>query len=120
MKKFVSDEELYYKDFKQQMHSFWNRGSKEHNGYQDSIILENTYLYYHGDIQNSEHDRLCVLLPLIRTEIENNMLSEKLLEELEIYYADFNEGVLDDFLYENEYEEIKQDLYWCYQHKQNT
>lgn len=117
MRKFISDEELYYEDFKQQMRSFWDRGIKEHNGYTDSKVLENSYLYYHVDLQHNEHDRLCVLLPLIKIEIENNMLSKELLEELEIYYADFNDGVIDDVLYEHEYEEIKKDLYWCYEHK---
>ena len=117
MKKRVSDEELYYEDFKQQMQFFWDRGIKEHNGYKDSKVLENSYLYYYIDAQYNEHDRLCVLLPLIKIEIENDMLSKELLEELEIYYADFNDGILDSVLYEHEYEEIKQDLYWCYEHK---
>lgn len=117
MRKYVSDEELYYQDFKQQMQSFWDRGMKEHNGHKDSKVLENSYLYYHIDEQHDEHNRLCVLLPLIKVEIENNMLSKELLEELEIYYSDFNDGILNDILYEHEYEEIKQDLFWCYAHK---
>ena len=117
MRKYVTDEELYYEDFKQQMQYFWDRGNKEHNGYKDSKILEDSYLYYHSDAQRNEHDRFCVLLPLIKIEIENDMLSKELLEELEIYYADFNDGILDDILYEHEYEEIKRDLCWCYEHK---
>ena len=117
MKKLVSDEELYYEDFKQEMQFFWDRSIKEFGGHKDSEILENSYLYYNVDFQHDEHDRLCVILPLIKIEIENDMLSERLLEELEIYYANFNDGVLDDDLYEHEYEEIKKDLYWCYEHK---
>lgn len=117
MKKLISDEELYYEDFKQEMQSFWDRAIKEHNGFEDSKTLENSYLYYNVDFQNDEHDRLCVLLPLIKIEIENQMLSKELLEELEIYYEDFNKGVLDDELYEHEYEEIKTDLYWCYENR---
>jgi hypothetical protein len=45
------------------------------------------------------------------------MLSDELLEELEIYYEDFNKGILDDELYEHEYEDIKKDLYWCYENR---
>jgi hypothetical protein len=117
MRKFVSNEELYYQDYKKKMQFFWDMGIKHGNGFKDSKILENSYLHYYVDDQSDEHDRLCVLLPLIKIEIENNMLSKELLEELEIYYADFNDGILDDELYEHEYEEIKSDLYWCYENK---
>ena len=116
MKKNISDEELYYEDYKREMQFFWDTGIK-HGGFKNSKILENSYLHYHVDDQYDEHDRLCVLLPLIKIEIENHMLSKELLEELEIYYEDFNNGVLDDELYEHEYEEIKADLYWCYENK---
>jgi hypothetical protein len=116
VKKFASDEELYYEDFKKDMQSFWDRGMKT-GGFESSKILENSYLHYNVDFQDDEHDRLCVLLPLIKVEIENKMLSDELLEELEIYYEDFNKGVLDDDLYEHEYEEIKSDLHWCYENR---
>ena len=117
MRKFVSDEELYYEDFKSHMQFFWQEGIKRYGGFKDSKILENSYLHYNVDFQDDEHDRLCVLLPLIKIEIENNMLSKELLEELEIYYEDFNKGVLDNDLYEHEYEDIKKDLYWCYENR---
>lgn len=117
MRKFVSDEELYYEDFKKDMQFFWDSGIKVHGGYKDSKILENSYLHFRVDDQYDEHDRLCILLPLIKKEIENKMLSKELLEELEIYYEDFNNGILDDELYEHEYEDIKKDLYWCYENR---
>ena len=116
MKKCVSEEELYYEDFKRKMKFFWEDGLKT-GKYENSKTLENSYLYYHVDLQDDEHDRLCVLLPLIKIEIENHILSKELLEELEIYYEDFNKGTLDDDLYEHEYEEIKKDLYWCYENR---
>jgi hypothetical protein len=116
VKKFISDEELYYEDFRKDMQKFWDMGIKN-GGFKTSKILENSYLHYNVDFQNDEHDRLCVLLPLIKIEIENQMLSDELLEELEIYYEDFNKGILDDELYEHEYEDIKKDLYWCYENR---
>lgn len=117
MKKFVSDEELAYADSKRYLQSFYQSGIKMHGTYKDSKTLENSYLYQCDGFQDDEYLRLCTLLPLIKLEIENGMLSKELLEELEIYYADFNDGVLDDELYEQEYEEIKKDLYWCYENK---
>lgn len=116
MKKNISDEELYYEDYKREMQFYWGIINKS-SAFEDVKTFENSYLYRHVDDQHNEHDRLCVLLPLIKIEIENNMLSKELLEELEIYYADFNNGILDDELYEHEYEEIKSDLYWCYENK---
>ena len=101
------------------MQFFWDDGNK-HGGFENSKLLENSYLYYNVDLQDDEHDRVCVLLPLIKIEIENRMLSKELLEELEIYYDDFNNGVLDEYLYEHEYEEIKKDLYWCYENRKNN
>ena len=116
MRKLVSEEDLYYEDSKGHMQRFWDIGMK-HGGYKDSKTLENSYLYHHNGAEDDEYLRLCVLLPLIKIEIENNMLSKELLEELEIYYEDFNKGVLDDDLYECEYEDIKKDLYWCYENR---
>lgn len=116
MKKFVSDEELYYEDFKKDMQSYWGTINK-HGFFRDAKTFETGYLYQNVDFQHDEHDRLCVVLPLIKLEIEKNILTETMLEELEIYYADFNDGVFDDVIYEHEYEEIKSDLYWCYKNK---
>lgn len=113
MKKFVTDDISYYEDFKSDMHFFWKEYIKTNN-HINSKILETSYLYRYVDLQDDEHYRICILLPLIKVEIENNILSKELLEELEIYYEDFNNGVLDDELYEHEYEAIKEDLYWCY------
>lgn len=116
MKKFITDDISYYEDFKSDMKSFWKRYVKD-NDHIDSKELENSYLYKYADLQDDEHYRICILLPLIKTEIQNNILSKELIEELEIYYEDFNNGILDDELYEHEYEAIKADLLWCYTNK---
>ena len=116
MKKPIDDEQWYYNFFKEKMQSHWDNVNK-HGFFKDAKTFEVGYLYRNVDLQYDEHDRLCVVLPLIKLEIEKNMLTDTMLEELEIYYADFNDGVLDDVLYEQEYEEIKADLYWCYENK---
>lgn len=118
MKKCI-DDVSYYEDFKSDMESFWD-GMKKNGDFKNVKSFETTYLYLNADLQDDEHDRLCVVLPLIKLEIEHNMLSKELLGELEIYYEDFNKGVLDDELYENEYEEIKSDLYWCYENRNKS
>jgi len=107
----LDNDRSYYNDFKSEAQVHWTVASR------CDPDPEGGYLYINADLQNDEHDRLCVVLPWIKIEIENNCLSKELLEELEIYYEDFNKGLLDKYLYEHEYEEIKKDLYWCYEHK---
>ena len=116
MKKIVTDDISYYEDFKTDMQSFWREHIKNKTSL-NSKMLESAYLHRYVDLQDDEHYRRCILLPLIKVEIENNILSKELLEELEIYYENFNNGVLDDELYEHEYEAIKEDLYWCYKNR---
>ncbi len=115
MKKFVSEEESYYNDYKEAFNRFIGYSS----GFKEGRTLENSYFYiYAGDeVESDEHLRLCIILPLIKYEIENNLLTKELLEELEIYYEDFNNGEFDEVLYEHEYDEIKKDLYWCFENR---
>lgn len=118
MKKSLSDDTSYYSDFKHDALLFWKECLKNTSkSTKFSKILENSYLYQNSGAQDDEHDRLCVLLPLIKIEIENQMISKEMLGELENYYDVFNNGDLDNDLYECEYEEIKKDLYWCYEHR---
>lgn len=110
MKKALDDEKFYYDDFKHEARVHWECAQRC-----GDTTPESSYLYLNAEHQNDEHDRLCVVLPWIKIEIENNCLSKELLEELEIYYEDFTKGMLDNDLYEHEYEAIKKDLHWCYE-----
>ena len=48
----------------------------------DSKDLQNSYLCYNEDLQDDERDRICVILPLIKLQIEELGLTEGGLEKL--------------------------------------
>lgn len=119
LKKKLSDDECYYEDFKRDLQFYFNSGSN-HGAWTDADELEFNYLDRNVDLQDDEYYRFCVVLPLIKLQIETLGLTKQMLRELELYYDDFNNGVLDDKLYEHEYEDIKKDLYWCYEHRMDN
>ena len=61
-----------------------------------------------------EAERLNILLPVIKWEIENDMLTEELSDELYLYFEDLQEGRLDGVLNEEESPLIIKDLTECY------
>ena len=78
------------------------------------------WLWDQGEMQNNERDRLITLLPLICYEIEHGILTEELLDEVEIYYEDYKAGVFNGLLGDDEIEEIEKDLFWCYEHRHDN
>lgn len=115
------DFDLYsdYSTWKVDMKKYFEAGSN-HGEWTNPEDLQNSYLYYNVDFQDDERDRLCVILPLIKLQIEKLGLTEELLEELEIYYEDFNKGNFDDLFEDFELEMIKEDLHWCYEHRKEN
>lgn len=88
----------------------------------DSKALEASYLHRNVELQHDERDRLCVLLPLIRLEIEKSELglTDMALEELEIYYEDYNKGKYDNLFTAEEHELVREDLFFAYEHKNDN
>ena len=58
----------------------------------------------------TERERLVMILIAIGYEVEHNMLTEELEDELYFYYQDLHSGKLDGILGENEAEEVKADI----------
>lgn len=110
------DYEVNYKDWQESIYEWYNLGSK----IKTPKTLENSWLYDKTGMQYDEANRLSVLLPLIKLEVENKMLSDDLLEELEIYYDDFNDGMFNELFDEWELELIKEDLTYSYNNRMNS
>ena len=115
------DFDLYsdYLTWKSDMKKYFELGSN-HGEWTNPKGLQNSYLYYNVDLQDDERDRLCVMLPLIKLQIEKLGLTEELLEELEIYYREFNKGRFDELFEDFELQQIKEDILWCYEHRRDN
>lgn len=81
------------------------------NGSQvQDICLNNT-----DDSQLTERERLIIILPVIKWEIEHDMLTDELRDELYLYNEDIISGKFDGILGEDEEEQVKHDLFECYE-----
>ena len=58
----------------------------------------------------TERERLIMILTAIAYEVNHNMMTEELSDELYFYYQDLHSGKLDGILGENEAEEVKADI----------
>lgn len=58
----------------------------------------------------TECERLVMILTAIAYEVEHDMLTEELSDELYFCYQDLHSGKLDGILGENEAEEVKSDI----------
>lgn len=65
-----------------------------------------------GRLQEAE--RLNVILPLIKWCVDRDLLTDELKDELDLYYEDYTNGVLDDVLADYEANEVIVDLTACY------
>lgn len=119
MPKVDFDYYIDYKTWKNDMAFYFNHGPNN-SAWNDAKKLQISYLYRHADLQDDERDRLCVVLPLVRLQIEKLGLTDELLGELELYYEDFNKGVFNDLFEDYELELVKEDLYWCYEHRKDN
>ena len=77
---------------------------------EEKSYLEDCYLPEFKESSLAEAERLNVLLPLIKWEVDNNDLSEAMSDELYLYYEDLLKGRLDGILDEEEAPIIIKDL----------
>lgn len=83
---------------------------KPRNGTQvQNWLLDDT-----DDSTLSERERLIVILPAIVYEVEHDMLTEELSDELYLYYEDMKAGRLDGILGDDERDSVKADITRCY------
>ena len=61
-----------------------------------------------------EAERLNMLLPVMKWEIENDKLTDWLKEEIYLYYEDIYLGNFDDVIDESEKEKVVHDLTECF------
>lgn len=66
------------------------------------------------DPRITERERLLFMLPVIKYEVEHDMLTEEVKDELYLYYNDIISGNFDGLLGEDEEEIIKCDVISCY------
>ena len=78
--------------------------------FKSGSYLEDCYLPEFKESSLAEDERLNVLLPLIKWEVDNNDLSEAMSDELYLYYEDLLKGRLDGILDEEEAPIIIKDL----------
>lgn len=62
----------------------------------------------------TERERLIMILTAIVYEIDHNMLTEELSDELYFYYQDLQTGKLDGILGDNEKAAVKADIEKCH------
>lgn len=79
-----------------------------------SEMLESSYLSGFNENVLEEAERLNVLLPLIKWEVDNNKLTEFMSDELYLYYEDLLKGRLNGVIDEEEASLVIGVLTECY------
>ena len=72
--------------------------------------VQDLRLHTSDESQISERERLIMILTAIAYEVEHNMLTEELSDELYFYHEDMLNGDLYDIRAENEVQEVKNDI----------
>jgi len=72
--------------------------------------VQDMFLYTTDEDQLTERERLIMILVAAAYEIEHDMLTEELRDELRLYYQDLKSGKLEGILGDNEETEIKEDI----------
>ena len=72
--------------------------------------VQDLILHTTDESQLTERERLVMILTAIAYEVDHDMLTEELSDELYFYNMDMEKGKLDGLLGENEEAEIKADL----------
>lgn len=63
----------------------------------------------------TERERLMFILPVIKYEVEHDILTDEVKDELDYYVDLFDRKVFEDELGEDEEEQVMHDLYECYE-----
>ena len=77
---------------------------------QSGAQVQDLCLHDTDESKLSKRERLVMILIAISYEIDHNMLTEELTDELYFYYQDMKAGKLDKILAENEIEAVKADI----------
>lgn len=77
---------------------------------QSGAQVQDLSLHTTDEAQLTERERLVMILIAIAYEVEHNMLTEELSDELYFYYQELHESKLDGILGDNEKDEIIADI----------
>lgn len=80
----------------------------------NGVQVQNWLIDDTDDSALSERERLITILPAIVYEVEHDMLTEELSEELYLYFEDMETGKLDSILGDDERDHVKLDIAKCY------
>ena len=80
------------------------------NGFDTGTHLQDMFLYDTDESSLTQRERFIMILVATKYEIEHNILTEELEDELWFYYEDYTEGRLDGILGEDEEEQVIHDL----------
>lgn len=72
--------------------------------------VQDLSLHDTDESQLTERERLVMILTAIAFEVEHNMLTEELSDELYFYYQDLQAGKLDGILGDNEKAAVTEDI----------
>ena len=99
-----------YKDYLEHTYSFLDHIHAESGWEAQCLVVHDT-----DEDQLTERERLLMMLPVIKYEIDHDMLTPELKDELDLYHEDVMNGKFDGQLGDDEEEIIKRDLCACYQ-----
>ena len=72
--------------------------------------VQDISLHDTDESQLTERERLIMIMSAVIYEVDHNMLTEELSDELYFYFQDLQSGKLDGMLAENEEAEVKADI----------
>ena len=76
--------------------------------------VQDMCLYDTDENSLSERDRFVMILAVVVYEVEHDILTPEMKDELGYYYREYNNGMFDGILGEDEEEKIVKDLTDCY------
>ncbi len=96
----------YFEDFKELV----NR-----RGLTDGFQIQCNCLYDTDENALTERERFIMILAVVKIEIELGVLTPEMKDELDLYFEEWSEGKFDGLLGDDEIDDIKTDLFECYE-----
>lgn len=77
--------------------------------------IQDGCLYDTDEDTLTERERFIMILAVVKIEIELDVLTPEMKDELDLYFEEWSEGKFDGFLGDDEIDDIKTDLFECYE-----
>lgn len=102
--------EASYNDYLEMHFSFLEYSKPNAGSVVEDLILLDT-----DEDSLTERERFIFILVAIKYEVEHNMLTEWMKDELDYYFDLFERNAFEDELGEDEEEQVMHDLHECYE-----